>query len=100
MLNHNFKEQKFQRNAFKLWWNSLDRFSVGVITIIVAASFVLITTASPAIAYRIGVEPFYFMKRQMVYLIVGMVVMLAMSFAGVNNIKRLAVIGFFLCIEH
>lgn len=76
----------------------MDRVSVSIIFVIVTFSIVIITTASPAIAYRIGVEPFYFMKRQIFFLVLGMVCMVGISFMSVGNIKRFALIGFTVCI--
>ncbi len=71
---------------------------MSIILIIVTFSIVIITTASPAIAYRIGVEPFYFMKRQIFFLILGMISMVGISFLSADNIRRLALVGFCLCI--
>jgi len=92
-----YKDPNLRKNNFQLWWNSVDRFSVSIIFLIVAFSIVIITTASPAIAYRIDVEPFYFMKRQMIFLSLGISCMIGISFLSVDNIKRFALIG--LCIS-
>ncbi len=58
----------------------------------------MVTTASPAVAYRIGVEPLYFMKRQIVYIIFGLTTMSYISSLSVNTVKRLAIIGFFVSL--
>lgn len=89
---------RIQNNSLKLWWSSLDRFSIGVIFIIATFSLVMVTTASPAVAHRINVEPFYFMKRQIIYIVAGLVSMIWISFFSVNTVKRFAIIGFFLSL--
>lgn len=100
MFNYKFlyKDPNLRRNNLQLWWKSVDRFSVSVIFVIIAFSIVIIATASPAIADRINVDPFYFMKRQILFLSIGVMCMVGISFLSVNNVKRLAVIGFMFCI--
>lgn len=100
MFNYKFlyKDPNLRRNKLQLWWKSVDRFSVSVIFVIIAFSIVIITTASPAIAYRINVDPFYFMKRQILFLTIGVMCMIGISFLSVSNVKRLAVIGFMICV--
>jgi len=100
LFNYKFlyKDPNLRRNNLQLWWKSVDRFSVSVIFVIIAFSIVIIATASPAIADRINVDPFYFMKRQILFLSIGVMCMVGISFLSVNNVKRLAVIGFMFCI--
>lgn len=100
MLNYNTSPQNFRlkSNRFGLWWNSIDRVSVAIIFIIAIFSLVSVTTASPFVANRIGVGHFYFIKRQAVYLTIGMASMIFLSCLSINTIKRLAVIGFFFLL--
>lgn len=93
-----YKNPDLRKNKLQLWWSAVDRFSVTIIFTIIAISVVIITTASPAIAYRIGVEPFYFMKRQIIFLMLGFSLMMGISFMSVTNIKRFAAIGFLCCL--
>ena len=93
-----YKDPELRKNKLQLWWNSIDRVSVTIIFILIAFSVIIITTASPAIAYRIGLEPFYFMKRQLIFLFIGFLVMIGISFLSVTNVKRLAALGFIVCL--
>lgn len=54
----------------------------------------MVATASPAVAERIGLEPFYFIRRQLVYLVLALVIIIATSFLSPTHIRRFCVLGF------
>jgi cell division protein FtsW len=83
-----------KKNYVKLWWNSIDHFSLFLIAALIAFSMVMVATASPAVAERIGVESFYFVRRQFVYLIIAIVLIASISSLSLNNITKLAMIVF------
>ncbi len=60
------------------------------------AGFVMILAASPRVANRIGLEDFYFVKRQVVFIIIGLCVMLGFSLFKPSTVRRFAVIGYFV----
>lgn len=86
------------KGFFRTWWNTIDRVSISLILLIIASSLVMVTTASPAVASRIGLEPFYFMKRQIVFLILGTICVISLSFTTPLIARRIAVIGFIICL--
>jgi cell division protein FtsW len=55
---------------------------------------VLSLAASPPVASRLGLEPFYFVSRHVLYLIPALAVLLATSFLPPRHIRRLALIVF------
>ena len=46
------------------WWWTIDRWTLGAIMLIAALGIVLTMAASPAVAERIGLDPFYFARHQ------------------------------------
>ncbi len=72
------------------WWWTVDRWTVGAVLLISALGIVLTMAASPPVAERIGLEPFYFARRQAVYIPVAMVVMLATSLLSPKGVRRVA----------
>ena len=42
------------------WWMTVDRYMLAAIGITVIFSMIMVTTASPAVAERIGLPSFYF----------------------------------------
>ncbi|MEQ9115521.1 MAG: putative lipid II flippase FtsW [Rickettsiales bacterium] len=92
------KQLRNRRGMFRTWWNTIDKVSMSLILLIIASSLVMVTTASPAVATRIGLEPFYFMKRQIVFLILGTFCLISLSFTSVKTARRIALIGFLVCL--
>ncbi len=58
----------------------------------------LAMTASPAIANKMGLKPSYFIVRHLAYAICGFCLMVFTSTLSEKALKRLAIIGFFLCV--
>ena len=88
---------KFNRqnnNVFTSWWWTVDKISLLAILIIMAFGAIMVTTASPAVAERIGLDGSFFIKRQLIFLIVTLFVMLFFSFLSPLAIRRIATIGF------
>lgn len=81
-------------NFFWSWWMTIDRYMLTIIAIMVVFSIIMVTTASPAVAERIGLNSFYFIKRQLVYLSVGIFTMILISFLSFEKIKKLSLISF------
>ena len=59
---------------------------------------VLSLAASPPVAARLGLEPFHFVNRHVLYLVPALVVLLATSFLPPRHIRRLALIVFVLSV--
>lgn len=87
-----------RKGVFRNWWKTIDKVSMSLILLIIASSLVMVTTASPAVATRIGLEPLYFMKRQIVFLILGTISLVSLSFTSVKTARRIALIGFVICL--
>lgn len=54
----------------------------------------LVATASPAVAERIGLDPLYFVNRQVIFLSLAVILMLGISLLSPRDIRRLAAVGF------
>jgi cell division protein FtsW len=80
------------------WWNSVDRILLAVMLLLAAFSLIVVTTASPAVASKIGLEYFYFIKKQMLYLALGITIMLSLSFCSIDLVRRMCVLGFLCCL--
>lgn len=74
------------------WWWTVDRWTLLAIAAIAAIGAVLTLAASPAVAERIGLEDYHFVKRQFVFLPVSIILMMGVSLMSVRGIRRLAVI--------
>jgi cell division protein FtsW len=70
------------------WWWSVDRWTLSAILFLSLAGIVLVSAASPAVAERIGLSPFYFVYRHILFLIPTILLMLGVSMLGRRTIWR------------
>ena len=73
------------------WWWTVDRWTLAAIALLLALGCVLIMAASPPVAERIGLDPFFFARRQFVFLAVAAAVMIGVSFLSRRGVWRLGV---------
>jgi cell division protein FtsW len=85
---------RLERTPFAAWWWTIDRLLLAALLALMLAGIVLSLAASPPVASRLGLEPFYFVSRHVLYLIPALAVLLATSFLPPRHIRRLALIVF------
>jgi len=73
------------------WWWTVDRWTLAAIGLLAVIGVVLTMAASPAVADRIGLDTFYFARRQMVYLSASLICMVLISFLTPKGVRRFAV---------
>src|SRR6476619_2806420 len=83
-----------RRFAFTAWWRTVDKLMLAALLVVMLAGIILSLAASPPVAARLGLDPFYFVNRHVLYLIPALAVMLMTSFLPPRHIRRLAVIVF------
>ncbi|HEY4133948.1 MAG TPA: putative peptidoglycan glycosyltransferase FtsW [Alphaproteobacteria bacterium] len=76
------------------WWWTVDRWVLAALLILSGFGIVLIFAASPAVATRIGVDSFFFVRKQISYLAPALVIILSVSLLNVRDVRRLSVIVF------
>ena len=87
-----------ERTPFGEWWWTVDRLTLAAIGALMLAGIVLSLAASPPVAGRIGLEPFYFVNRHIFFVLASVPVMLAVSFLSPRQIRRLSLIVFALSL--
>jgi cell division protein FtsW len=83
-----------QRTPFGEWWWTVDKLTLAACGALMLAGVVLSLAASPPVASRLGLDPFYFVDRQILYLFPAIAVMLVVSFLSPQQIRRLSMIVF------
>lgn len=76
------------------WWRTLDKWTLTCIFGLFAIGLLLGLAASPPLAARNGLEPFYYVMRQAFFGSVALIVMLITSMMTPQLVRRLAVLGF------
>src|SRR6202166_2852544 len=83
-----------QRNPLSEWWWTVDRLQLGAIIALILGGIILSLAASPPVATRIGLDPFHFFNRHVLFLLPSFIVMIAVSFLSPRQIRRTALIVF------
>jgi cell division protein FtsW len=83
-----------QRTPFADWWWTVDRLQLAALIAVMLGGIVLSLAASPPVAARLGLDPFYFVNRHVMYLIPALAVLLGTSFLSPRHIRRLALVVF------
>lgn len=76
------------------WWRSIDRPLLGATLFLIICGLLLSFAASPAVAERIGVEPFHFIKRHAVFLVPSIALLIGCSFLTPKQVRRFSFLLF------
>src|SRR3981081_1533149 len=87
-----------QRTPLSEWWWTVDRLLLAAIIALMLGGIILWLAASPPVATRIGLDPFHFFNRHMLFLLPSFVVLLVVSFLSPRQIRRTALIVFAVSI--
>ena len=78
------------KSRYAAWWFTVDHVLLSALAILMILGLVLSLAASPAVAMKKGFATYYFVKRHVVFLSAGAVIMLAVSFFSPQGVRRLA----------
>ena len=83
---------RVERGALADWFWTIDRFFLAIFILLMGIGFMLSFAGSPAVAERIGLEPFHFVKRHAAFLVPALITMIGISFLSPRQVRRTAVI--------
>jgi cell division protein FtsW len=87
-----------QPTPFSEWWWTVDRLTLAALGALMLGGIVLCLAASPPVAARIGLDPFHFVDRQVLFLIPAAGVLIATSFLSPRDIRKVALIVFIVSL--
>lgn len=87
-----------QRTVFGEWWWTVDRPTLAALGALMLAGIILCLAASPPVAARIGLDPFHFVDRQVLFLIPAGVVLIATSFLSPRETRQVALVVFLVSL--
>src|SRR5277367_6087562 len=76
------------------WWRTIDRLTLAALGALMLGGIVLCLAASPPVAARIGVDPFHFVDRQVLFLIPAAAVLIGTSFLSPREIRQVSIVVF------
>lgn len=85
-------------SMFGRWWWTIDRWLLAALALLMLFGALLVTTASPAVAQRIGLADTYFITRHLVILLFSAGIMFAISLLPSKQVLTLAAVMFLLGI--
>jgi cell division protein FtsW len=80
------------RSLVTEWWWTVSRQLLAATMALMTAGFVLSLAASPAVAVRKGLNPFHFVERHAVFVLIGAALVLAISILKPVEVKRLSLL--------
>jgi len=83
-----------ERTTFAAWWWTVDKLMLAALATLMLAGIVLSLAASPPVAARLGLDPFYFVNRHVMFLAPAFLVLIGISFLPPRHIRRLALVVF------
>lgn len=78
------------RSSTARWWWTIDLYFLGGFLALMGLGIILSFAASPAVAERIGLEPYHFVERQAFFMIPAFLVMVGISFMDDRQVRRVA----------
>lgn len=85
---------RVERSWLSEWWWTVDRWFIAAIVTLMVLGVVLTLAGSPPVAERLGLSPFHFVNRQILYLIPTGLLMLATSLLSPREVRRAALFAF------
>ena len=72
------------------WWWTVDYWALGAIAVLIASGALMSLAASPAVAHRIGLEPFHFVYKQVTFIIPTVAILVGVSLLEPKEILKVA----------
>ncbi|MEQ9153236.1 MAG: putative lipid II flippase FtsW [Parvibaculum sp.] len=82
------------RSLIAEWWWTVDKWTLLMLVCLMIVGGVLALAASPAVAMRIHLPPFYFVYKQLAFFVPAIVVLIGVSLLNVRQVRRAAALVF------
>lgn len=78
------------RSVVGRWWREADRWTLGALFVLAGFGLALVAAASPSVAERLGLQPFYFVTRHVAMLLPALGIMVGASMLSRRGLWRAA----------
>ena len=76
------------------WWRTIDKWSLACVLMLFGIGLLLALAASVPLAEKNGLDPYYYVLRQMFFGSVALAVMTVLSIQSPDTVRRIGVLGF------
>ena len=80
------------------WWWTVDRWLLAALILLMGFGALLVMSASPPVAERLGTDSFHFIYRQFFFLFAAFITLIGVSLMEAKWIRRCGVLGFLAAI--
>ena len=80
------------------WWWTLDRWLLLALLLLIGVGLILTFAASPAVAEKLGLGGFHFIKRQIVFLGISIATLISISMMSEVFVRRFSVVMLPICL--
>ena len=89
--------QRRWRDAWRIWWREIDKVLLLLIGLLMGIGLVAVAAASPASAdqlstAKVTLDEFMFFKRHIVFQLMGLTLMIGLSFASRDQARRIGIL--------
>ena len=77
------------------WWWTIDHWTVAAVALLIGFGIMMTMAASPPVADKLNLDSFHFVRRQLIYLPIAIIILISISLMSPRGILRFA-IGLFL----
>ncbi|OSQ45582.1 cell division protein FtsW [Thalassospira sp. MCCC 1A01428] len=92
--NGNTAFSRADTSVLSVWWWTVDRWLLAATILLMGIGALLVMSASPPVADRIGVDSFHFVRRQFFFLALAVICAGGISMLSIKWVRRLASIMF------
>jgi cell division protein FtsW len=92
--NGNTAFSRADTSILSVWWWTVDRWLVAATILLMGIGALLVMSASPPVADRIGVDSFHFVRRQFFFLTVAIICAGGISMLSIKWVRRVASVMF------
>ena len=76
----------------RVWWREIDKWLLGLVVLLMAMGTAAVAAASPAAGNQYDVGPFVFFQKHIVFQVLGLGVMLGVSFVSRDDARRIGIV--------
>jgi cell division protein FtsW len=89
--------QRRWRDTLRIWWREIDKVLLGLILLLMVIGTIAVAAASPASAdqlstAKVSLDEFMFFKRHIVFQLMGLALMIGLSFLTRDQARRLGIL--------
>ena len=83
---------RVERGPLADWFWTIDRLFLIIFVLLMGIGLMLSFAASPAVAERLGLDSFHFVKRHAFFMLPALTVMIGLSFLSPRQVRRTAMV--------